>query len=101
MIPKLKLFLLLFFGLLRFISCIDYEEVQIEDAHETRYSFFFKSNLSRLKTFRSRILMVDGNVWLHAGRDRNITFKTNGAGKIYVDDTDVSRLPDVVSFLVL
>ncbi|KAF1751799.1 hypothetical protein GCK72_018353 [Caenorhabditis remanei] len=45
--------------------------------------------------------MVDGNVWLHAGRDRNITFKTNGAGKIYVDDTDVSRLPDVASFTQL
>ncbi|CAO4379099.1 unnamed protein product [Caenorhabditis nigoni] len=80
MIPNLNFYILLLFGL-SLVSSIDYEEVQIEDAYETR----------------SRILMVDGNVWLHAGKDKNITFKTFGNGKIYVDDTDVSRLPEVVS----
>ena len=58
MIPKLKLFLLLFFGLLRFISCIDYEEVQIEDSHETRYSFF------RNQTYHGRKLLDLEFLWL-------------------------------------
>lgn len=44
--------------------------------------------------------MVDGNVWLHAGKDKNITFKTTGNGRIYVDETDVSKLPDIVGRLL-
>ncbi|CAI2354214.1 unnamed protein product [Caenorhabditis sp. 36 PRJEB53466] len=75
------IYLLLFSSrLLISAAAIDYDEIRIEDEYETR----------------SRILMVDGNVWLHAGKDKNITFKTTGNGKIYVEDTDVSRLPDTV-----
>lgn len=98
MIPNLT-FLLLFALLIakHVTTSIDYEEIQIEDQYETR---LVSEPCSRPEQylFRSRILMVDGNVWLHAGKDKNITFKTFGKGKIYVEDTDVSSLPDTVGY---
>ncbi|CAD6193663.1 unnamed protein product [Caenorhabditis auriculariae] len=48
---------------------------------------------------RSRIIMVGGNIYMYAGVGRNITFKTTGGGKIFVDDTDVSQLPDTVGWI--
>lgn len=50
---------------------------------------------------RSRLLMVDGNMYFHAGRNKNITFRTSGGGTVYLHDTDISRLPEIViTFLI-
>ncbi|XGW05428.1 hypothetical protein V3C99_016074 [Haemonchus contortus] len=60
----------------------DYSDIEIYDTNEPR----------------SRLLMVDGNMWFHAGRGKNITFKTSNGGSIFLDQTDISKLPEMVSF---
>uniref|UniRef100_A0A0K0CZG3 BPI2 domain-containing protein n=1 Tax=Angiostrongylus cantonensis TaxID=6313 RepID=A0A0K0CZG3_ANGCA len=49
-----------------------------------------------LKVSTSRLLMIDGHMWFHAGRNKNITFKTSGDGSIFIDRTDISKLPELV-----
>ncbi|KJH40741.1 hypothetical protein DICVIV_13295 [Dictyocaulus viviparus] len=46
-------------------------------------------------TSRSRLLMIDGHMLFHAGRNKNITFLTSGSGTIFVDQTDISKLPEL------
>ncbi|XGW05429.1 hypothetical protein V3C99_016074, partial [Haemonchus contortus] len=60
----------------------DYSDIEIYDTNEPR----------------SRLLMVDGNMWFHAGRGKNITFKTSNGGSIFLDQTDISKLPEMAHF---
>ncbi|CAJ0588734.1 unnamed protein product [Cylicocyclus nassatus] len=61
------------------VSGDDYADIEVYDVNEPR----------------SRLLMVDGHMWFHAGRGKNMTFKTSGGGSIYIDHTDVSKLPEL------
>ncbi|WKY13938.1 hypothetical protein Q1695_004627 [Nippostrongylus brasiliensis] len=60
----------------------DFADIEIYDVNEPR----------------SRLLMVDGHMWFHAGRSKNITFKTSGGGSIFIDHTDISKLPELVGY---
>ncbi|KAK6758667.1 hypothetical protein RB195_016098 [Necator americanus] len=57
----------------------DFADIEIYDVNEPR----------------SRLLMVDGHMWFHAGRGKNMTFKTSGGGSIFIDQTDISKLPEL------
>ncbi|CAJ0568863.1 unnamed protein product, partial [Mesorhabditis spiculigera] len=47
---------------------------------------------------RSRLLLVNGNMFFHAGLGKNITFRTAGGGSVFLHDTDISQLPELASY---
>ncbi|PAV61853.1 hypothetical protein WR25_22784 [Diploscapter pachys] len=72
------LFLLICIGV---VGSDDYPDIEIADSNEPR----------------SRIIMVDGHMYFESGVGKNITFKTNGKGRIRVGDTDITELPNAES----
>ncbi|KAL6743613.1 hypothetical protein Aduo_016633 [Ancylostoma duodenale] len=66
------------------VNADDFSDIEVYDVNEPR----------------SRLLMVDGHMWFHAGRGKNMTFKTSGGGSIFIDRTDVSKLPELVSLIL-
>ncbi|KAK5972080.1 EGF domain-containing protein, partial [Trichostrongylus colubriformis] len=60
----------------------DFSDIEIYDPNEPR----------------SRLIMVNGHMWFHAGRGKNVTFKTSAGGSIFLDNTDISKLPEMTHF---
>lgn len=46
------------------------------------------------RTFRARIIMVNGSVFLYAGANKNISFVTTRGGEIYLGSVNVNSLPN-------
>ncbi|VDD96999.1 unnamed protein product [Enterobius vermicularis] len=49
------------------------------------------------KEIRSRILMINGNIYVYAGFGKNITFQTSLTGSINFGNTNIRQIPRVVS----
>ncbi|VDK54593.1 unnamed protein product [Anisakis simplex] len=41
--------------------------------------------------------MVNGHMYFHAGKDKNISFLSGAGGSIFFGDKDLSLLPQLVS----
>ncbi|MFH4974239.1 hypothetical protein AB6A40_000948 [Gnathostoma spinigerum] len=50
---------------------------------------------------RSRLLMLDGHMYFHAGKSKNITFIAGAGGSIFLGDKDLSLIAELVSETVL
>uniref|UniRef100_A0AC35FA40 EGF-like domain-containing protein n=1 Tax=Panagrolaimus sp. PS1159 TaxID=55785 RepID=A0AC35FA40_9BILA len=50
--------------------------------------------ISNLGEARSRLLMVDGNMYFHAGKSKNITFRVSDGASILFGKTDILSLPN-------
>lgn len=45
---------------------------------------------------RSRLVMLDGNMYFHAAREKNISFVAGTGGSIYFGDKNLNLLPELV-----
>ncbi|VDM07458.1 unnamed protein product [Wuchereria bancrofti] len=50
---------------------------------------------------RSRLVMVDGNLYFHAGRQKNISFMAGTDGSIYFGEKNLNLLPELTEFEVV
>ncbi|KAM3716944.1 Cubilin [Dirofilaria immitis] len=55
-------------------------------------------NLFNEDDSRSRLLMLDGNMYFHAARQKNITFIAGTGGSIYLGDKNLNFLPQLTEF---
>jgi hypothetical protein len=46
---------------------------------------------------RARIIMIDGNMYFHAGKRHNITFITNDGGSVFFGQLNIENLPELVT----
>uniref|UniRef100_A0A915PGV3 O-fucosyltransferase family protein n=1 Tax=Setaria digitata TaxID=48799 RepID=A0A915PGV3_9BILA len=54
-----------------------------------------KTNLFDENDSRSRLVMLNGNMYFHAARQKNISFIPGIGGSIYFGDKDLALLPDM------
>ncbi|KAK6108632.1 hypothetical protein QQG55_32800 [Brugia pahangi] len=50
---------------------------------------------------RSRLVMLDGNLYFHAGRQKNISFMAGTDGSIYFGEKNLNLLPELTEFEVV
>uniref|UniRef100_A0A914ZMM1 Cubilin n=2 Tax=Parascaris univalens TaxID=6257 RepID=A0A914ZMM1_PARUN len=50
---------------------------------------------------RSRLLMLNGHMYFHAGKEKNITFVAGAGGSIFFGEKDLNLLPQLVDFETL
>ncbi|VDM95619.1 unnamed protein product [Thelazia callipaeda] len=53
---------------------------------------------SRISDFRSRLVMLDGNMYFHAGRQKNISFIVDDHASIYFGEKNLNLLPELTEF---
>ncbi|VDK77900.1 unnamed protein product [Litomosoides sigmodontis] len=57
-----------------------------------------KINLFDENDSRSRLVMLDGSMYFHAAREKNISFVAGTGGSIYFGDKNLKLLPELTEF---
>ncbi|EFO26955.1 hypothetical protein LOAG_01529 [Loa loa] len=50
---------------------------------------------------RSRLVMIDGNMYFHAARQKNISFIAGTGGSIYFGEKNLNLLPELTEFEIV
>uniref|UniRef100_A0A0R3RQE4 LAM_G_DOMAIN domain-containing protein n=1 Tax=Elaeophora elaphi TaxID=1147741 RepID=A0A0R3RQE4_9BILA len=58
-------------------------------------------NLFDEDDLRSRLVMIDGNMYFHAARQKNISFIAGAGGSIYFGEKNLNLLPELTEFEVM
>lgn len=76
------------------IVFVDVDSLRFDDTGDQRFLFSDDET-------RARLIMIDGNMYFHAGKRHNITFITNDGGSIYFGQLNIENLPALVNILDL
>ncbi|CAG9535644.1 unnamed protein product [Cercopithifilaria johnstoni] len=60
-----------------------------------------KADLFNEDDSRSRLVMLDGNMYFHAAREKNISFITGTGGSIYFGEKNLNLLPELTEFEIM